>query len=135
LPGLKFKEGLHGISDLALARDGSVWVGTTWTGQGLGLEQLVNGTWHPLITATFDSTKLRANGLRLDRDNALWIATDNAGLYRLYDGHVDRFGSADGLTSNSVENFFEDREGNLWLTYVRGRRLFPKHAGYHFLCA
>src|SRR5580700_8718818 len=45
VPGLKSKPGLAGISDLALAPDGSVWVGIFSPGHGLGLEQFVNRSW------------------------------------------------------------------------------------------
>jgi PAS domain S-box-containing protein len=120
LPGPKSEPGLAGISDLALAADGSVWVGVVRPGHGLGLQRWVNGAWKTLITPTFDSSTLRVYSLRLDRHNALWIATADAGIYRVHDGSVDRFASADGLSSSSVESFFEDREGNLWLTTAGG---------------
>lgn len=121
LPGLKSKRGLSGISDLALAPDGSVWVGIAWPGHGLGLQQWVNGTWKtPLIAPTFDSSTLRVNSLRLDRQRALWIGTVDAGIYRVHGGDVDHFVNSDGLTSNSVQTLFEDREGNLWVSTTEG---------------
>jgi PAS domain S-box-containing protein len=120
LPGLKSNPGLAGISDLALAPDGSVWAGLWHPGHGLGLEQLVNGTWKTFIRPTLDGSSLRVSSLRLDRHNALWIATYGTGIYRVHDGNVDHFASADGLSSDTVESFFEDREGNLWLTTAGG---------------
>jgi PAS domain S-box-containing protein len=120
LPGLKSRPGLAGITGLALAPDGSVWVGIWNPGRGLGLEQLVNGSWKTFITPTLDGSRLRISSLRLDRHNALWIATDGNGIYRVHDGNVDRFAAADGLSSDSVEYAFEDREGNLWLTTAEG---------------
>jgi ligand-binding sensor domain-containing protein len=120
LPGLKSKPGLAGISGLALAPDGSVWVGTSWPGHGLGLERWVNSSWQPLVTRRLDSSTLRVNSLWLDRNNALWIATYETGIYRFHDGNVDHFASADGLSSDTVESFFEDREGNLWLATAGG---------------
>jgi len=44
----------------------------------------------------------------LDRENAFWVGTTDQGIYRVYDGGVDRFRSADGLSSNSVNSFYED---------------------------
>jgi signal transduction histidine kinase/ligand-binding sensor domain-containing protein len=120
LPGLKSNRGLAGISDLALAPDGSVWVGLWHPGHGLGLEQLVNDSWKTFITPTLDGSRLRVSSLRLDRHNALWIATYETGIYRVHDGNVDHFASADGLSSDTVESLFEDREGNLWLTTTGG---------------
>jgi len=120
LPRLKSKPGLSGISDLALAPDGSVWVGVFHAGHGLGLEQWVNSSWKALITPTLDTSRLRVNKVLLDPHNTLWIATDGTGIYRVHDGNVDHFAAADGLSSDSVEYAFEDREGNLWLTTAEG---------------
>lgn len=120
LPGLKSKAGLSGVSDLALAPDGSVWVSISHSGHGLGLEHWINGSWKALITPTFDGSRLRVNGLRLDQHNALWIATVATGIYRVHDGNVDHLTAADGLSSDSVEYAFEDKEGNLWLTTTEG---------------
>jgi PAS domain S-box-containing protein len=120
LPGLKSNRGLAGISDLALASDGSVWAGLWNPGHGLGLEQLVNNSWKTFVAPTLDSRRWGVNSLRVDRHNALWIATDRKGIYRIHDGDVDRFSAADGLSSDSAGNFLEDKEGNLWLTTAGG---------------
>ena len=57
LPGLKSNPGLAGISDLALAPDGSVWAGLWHPGHGLGLEQLVSGSWKTFIMPRLDGSK------------------------------------------------------------------------------
>ncbi len=120
LASLKSNRGLAGISDLAVAPDGLVWAGLWNPGQGLGLKQLVNGSWKTFITPAIDTGRWGVNNLRLDRHSALWIATDGNGIYRVHDGNVDHFASAQGLSSDSVEYAFEDREGNLWLATARG---------------
>jgi len=120
LPGLKSNAALGGITALATAPDGSVWAGIMNSGHGLGLQQWVDGTWRTLITTTLDSSTLNVYALWLDRHNALWIGTEGNGIYRVHDGKVDRFASADGLSSDTIENFFEDREGNLWVTTAEG---------------
>ena len=121
LPGLKSNVALAGITALAAAPDGSVWTGISKSGPGLGLEQWVSGTWKTLVTATLDSSTLNFYGaLWLDRHSALWVGTEGDGIYRIHDGKVDRFRSADGLTSDTTESFFEDREGNLWVTTSEG---------------
>jgi PAS domain S-box-containing protein len=124
LPGLMSAQGLNGISDLALASDGSVWVGTAGTGRGLGLKQWINGSWKAFTVPALDTSELLVNGLHLDRHNALWIATDGTGIYRVHDGNLDHFASADGLSSDSVDYTFEDREGNLWVTTTAGLDYF-----------
>jgi PAS domain S-box-containing protein len=120
LPGLKSNVALGGITALAAAPDGSVWAGIMNSGRGLGLQQWVNGAWRTLITPTLDSSTLRVYSLWLDRHNALWIGTEGNGIYRVHDGKVDRFRSADGLSNDSPDRFFEDREGNLWLITAEG---------------
>jgi ligand-binding sensor domain-containing protein len=119
LPGLKSNAGLTGIN-VAAAPDGSVWAGIANSGHELGLQRWVNGTWRTLITTTLDSSTLNVYALWLDRHNALWIGTEGNGIYRVHDGKVDRFRSADGLSSDTIEGFFEDREGNLWVTTAEG---------------
>ncbi len=120
LPGLNSNASLGGITALAAAPDGSVWAGIMNSGHGLGLQQWVNGTWRTLITTALDSSTLSVYSLWLDRHNALWIGTEGNGIYRVHDGKVDRFRGADGLSSDSPDRFFEDREGNLWLTTAEG---------------
>jgi ligand-binding sensor domain-containing protein len=48
------------------------------------------------------------------------VGTDGRGIYRIYGGHVEHFGSANGLSGDYVTNFFEDREGNLWVATSSG---------------
>jgi PAS domain S-box-containing protein len=120
LPGLKSNAALAGITALAAASDGSVWAGISNSGRGLGLQHWVNGTWRTLITTTLDSSTLNVYALWLDRHDALWIGTEGNGIYRVHDGKIDHFRSSDGLSSDTAESFFEDREGNLWLTTAEG---------------
>ena len=46
---------------------------------------------------------------------SLWVATPRDGLCHIHAGRVDRFGQADGLSSDSVHGFYEDREGSFEL--------------------
>jgi signal transduction histidine kinase len=114
-PALKSTQGLAGVQALASAPDGSLLVGIISRGPGLGLQQLVNGTWKPFRTLTFDGSTLEVNALFLDREKSLWIGTTNQGVFRFRDGKFDHFFSANGLSGDTVNGFYEDREGDLWV--------------------
>jgi hypothetical protein len=117
---LKSAQGLSGVGALAATPEGSLWIGIGRRGAGLGLQQLVQGVWKPFLTPKLNGSTLEVTALFLDRENSLWIGTADQGVYRLYDGKVDRFFSADGLSSDSVSGFYEDREGNLWVATSEG---------------
>ena len=50
-----------------------------------------------------------------DRDGGLWIGAVGGGLTHLHQGQIDQFSQSDGLSSNSIEGLFQDREGNIWV--------------------
>ena len=50
-----------------------------------------------------------------DRRGALWVGTQESGLFRLQaDGKIERFTTANGLPNNSVISLLEDRDGRIW---------------------
>jgi ligand-binding sensor domain-containing protein/signal transduction histidine kinase len=55
-----------------------------------------------------------------DRQNNLWIGSIDAGLFRLHDGIVKRFSSAEGLPSESVHCLVPARNGDLWVCTSQG---------------
>ncbi len=109
-----------GIQDLAPVREEDLWVGVAHTGPGFGLQRLTNGVMKPFISQGFDSSRLDVVALKLTRANSLMIGTVGHGLYAIHDGNVDRFQSSDGLTSDSITDIFEDREGDLWVSSSEG---------------
>ena len=50
-----------------------------------------------------------------DRDGGVWIGALGGGLAHLHDGKIDLFSESDGLSSDSVSELFQDREGNIWV--------------------
>jgi ligand-binding sensor domain-containing protein len=50
----------------------------------------------------------------------LWVGTAKRGVYRIYNGRTDHYGSADGLSSDAIAGFFQDREGTLWVASSKG---------------
>jgi signal transduction histidine kinase/ligand-binding sensor domain-containing protein len=112
--------GLDGVDGVVADLDGTVWVGMYPSGRGLGLQQLVQGAWKPFVTPELDGSTLKVEKLFLDRENALWVGTLKQGVYRIHDRKVDHFQSVDGLSSDTVYEFYEDTEGNLWVATAKG---------------
>jgi len=59
---------------------------------------------------------LNVRTMMRDRDGGLWIGTFGQGIVHLHEGRIDHFTSLDGLSSDTVESIFQDREGNVWST-------------------
>jgi ligand-binding sensor domain-containing protein len=108
------------VTGIAAAPDRSVWLGFAIRGPGLGLQKAVNDVLTPFVTPELNSSSLIVNTLFLDRQNSLWIGTGSQGIYRIHGHTVDHFGATDGLSSNFVTAFYEDREGDLWIATSRG---------------
>jgi signal transduction histidine kinase/ligand-binding sensor domain-containing protein len=113
-------EGLAGVSAITLGDNGAVLVGMRQQGKGLGLQQLRDGVWRDYVLPGFDGPEMHVSTMLRDHEGDLWIGTANDGLYRVHAGQADHFGSAEGLSSDAVQGFYEDREGNLWVTTSRG---------------
>ena len=107
------------IMGLALATDGSLWMGIR-EGEGLGLAQLKDGAVKPFVTPTFDGSRLSVTSLMFDRDGNLWVGTDAKGLFRIYGNTVEHYGHTEGLSGDSVWALFEDREGIVWAGSTSG---------------
>ena len=109
-----------GVNALALDRDGTLWVGMLPSGPGKGLGQLENGVFKTFVTRGFDGSKLSVFALHFDRDGSLWVGTLGDGLFRIRGNVVEHYGRAEGLSGDFVNDFFEDREGILWVTTSNG---------------
>jgi signal transduction histidine kinase/ligand-binding sensor domain-containing protein len=117
---LEVADGLGGVMTVGAAPDGSVWVAMSRIGQGLGLQRVRQGAWSPVTAPGLDGSRLVVNAIFMDREKAMWIGTEGQGIYRLADGRIDRLLRADGLSSDSVTDFHEDREGNMWVATSEG---------------
>ena len=114
----------NGVIDVAAGPSESIWATVDGVGPDLGVRHYSNGKWAPYVVPGFDGRKVRSHALFVDRDNSLWIGTENDGLYRVHDGVADHFGSADGLSGNSVVLFYEDHEHDLWVVTEGGLDMF-----------
>jgi signal transduction histidine kinase/ligand-binding sensor domain-containing protein len=108
------------VRALASGRDGSLWAGTEQAIPSSGLQQLIQGVWKPYSLPGMGPATSDVSALFIDDENTLWVGTMSQGIYHIHDGKTDHFDTADGLSSDSVERFYQDREGNLWVTTSRG---------------
>ncbi len=53
--------------------------------------------------------------LQLDRDGALWAATQGGGLSRIKDGHIATLRTGNGLPCGTIHWSIEDNDDSLWL--------------------
>jgi len=119
----------RGVSAIADAGEGKLWIGSVRTGSGLGLFDRETGAvkrFEPDPMSPTSLTSGRVLSLLVDSDETLWVGTF-AGLER-YDGPgkgFTRFTESDGLSHNSVYAMMEDRTGTIWcgtdngLTWMR----------------
>ena len=123
-PGLSAAKGLAGVQAMAQNPNGDLWTGMALKGPGLGLQQLSNGIKKPFVTPELDGSTLDVNVLTQTRDDGLMVGTQGQGLYRIQRGKADHFSSAQGLSSDTINSIFEDREGNVWVATGKGLDCF-----------
>jgi len=120
IEGLKSNAGDIGINSLARGADGSLWVGITAAGPGLGLGRLTDGVFRPFVTPNFDGSKISVYDMIFDGDGSLWVASLGKGIFRIRGDVVEHYGRTEGLSSDSVPALFEDREGIVWAATTSG---------------
>ena len=62
----------------------------------------------------------RRLGMLRDRDGGLWVGPAGRGIVHIHGGRTDVFSQLDGLSGDDIYDFFEDREGNIWVATVNG---------------
>lgn len=102
------------VQAITQARDGYLWVGTReglarFDGVRFQAIALGSGLVQPSVTC-----------LAEDQHGSLWIGTQNAGLFRLQEGKVARFGTAEGLPSDNILGLQRTTDGALWIGSIRG---------------
>ncbi len=102
-----------GLRDLAVARDGTVWV----TGRS-GLGSIADDRFE--VFEGDDLPNLAGRALHIGRDGSLWIGRYLEGLLRYRDGEFREVRAADGLWDDVVTAILEDDFGNLWMAGNRG---------------
>jgi signal transduction histidine kinase/ligand-binding sensor domain-containing protein len=120
LKTLQRSEGFEGIKALAVDKNNSLWVGSRYSEGELGLKRFQDGVWKTYSSPGFDGAHTAVSKLFVDRDGALWVGTEDQGLYRIFDGKVDHFSGADGLSSDRIAALFQDHEGTIWVVTSKG---------------
>jgi len=104
-----------GHKDYASALAADPLQGGLWLGFRLGgVAYFTGGQMRASYSAADGLGDGRVNGLRLDKDGALWAATDG-GLSRLKDGRVATLNSKNGLPCDTVHWLMEDDPDSFWL--------------------
>ena len=118
------------VHKMVQAADGTIWIADE--GQ-THLHRYDPHTYAatPVPDAAIDGTRI--NDFIFDRDGSLWTTLFRNGIRRIrhpeqLDGsdrvEVDSYTQADGLTSDAVGLLLEDREGNIWVSTLRGLNRF-----------
>ncbi len=84
------------------------------------MQRFRNGQFSTVTAPGFDGSRHRVISLFVDQHHALWISTEDEGIYRLYRGSVDHFSRLDGLSADFTRAIFEDREGSIWISTSEG---------------
>ncbi|HVV71722.1 MAG TPA: two-component regulator propeller domain-containing protein, partial [Verrucomicrobiae bacterium] len=107
-----------GGSVTALLEDsqGTLWIGQQTMG---GLACWRNGRPSAVrIPGTAANRDVRA--LAEDSEGALWIGTNGDGLYRFKAGHFTRFGTEQGLGSETIWSLLAEADGTVWIGTAHG---------------
>lgn len=102
---------LRNVTDMS---DGGIAIGLR--GQ---IARISNGKLETLPLPSW-TQELAFDKALLDRHGSLWLGTADSGLLRLDGEQISPFATQDGLSSDTVLDLFEDREGNVWVSTSRG---------------
>ena len=97
---------------VVLSDQGGVWLGFWVDG---GVSYFKDGQLRASYTAAHGLGEGHVPSLQLDRDGALWAATQDGGLSRIKDGRIATLTSGNGLPCNTIHWSIEDDERSLWM--------------------
>lgn len=99
---------------------GTVWAGTTDGLYKLNAQDELEAV--NLGKPVTGVDEIYINTIIQDRRGAMWIGTENHGLFRLLpDGEVEQFTQEDGLPDINISILLEDKNGRIWVG-LRPRR-------------
>jgi ligand-binding sensor domain-containing protein len=116
----KFTGSPDGIQSILPQAGGTVLVGFSPSGVGMGLQELTGSSWvDPKLGNRYGHT-ISVTTLFRDRNSVLWIGTADEGILRYANGTLEKFSESQGLSGNTVNTVFEDDEGNIWIGTSKG---------------
>jgi len=97
--------------------------------EGMGIWRLVDGAIeeHP-YTLPNSAPGLTVYRLLKDQDGALWIGIYGGGLVHVHQPRTDVLTQSEGLSGNSINAVFQDREGSIWVATTDGLDRFRNFA-------
>ncbi len=95
-----------------VADQGGVWM-SFW--QDGGVLYFKDGKVRATFTSAEGLGEGHVTGLRLDRDGAVWAATEQGGVSRIKEGRVRTLTTANGLPCNTIHWSIEDDHRSLWM--------------------
>lgn len=90
---------------------GGLWL-AFWTDGGV--EYFKDGQVRASYSAANGLGKGPVASLRIDRDGAVWAATQESGLSRIKDGRITTMTTGNGLPCDKIHWTADDKEGSLW---------------------
>lgn len=114
------QEGIPLFNAIAAAPDSSAWIAMNEPEPMPSLQRYSDRRWTRQQVPRIGVKGSLITSLFVDRDNELWIGTRFNGVFRVRDGNVEHYDRTDGLSSNSVLGFYQDREGSVWLVTSAG---------------
>lgn len=108
------------VTDVVFDARHSLWAGVAAGSAFAGLWNFRDDCWHRVKRRYFDSSHLDIWTTFGDRRGSIWFGAAGKGLYRLIDDRIDHFDHTDGLSADTVNWVFEDREGSIWIATTQG---------------
>ncbi|HEY0785324.1 MAG TPA: two-component regulator propeller domain-containing protein [Acidobacteriaceae bacterium] len=113
-------EGYALFKALTTGPDGSSWAAMDKPLPPLRLEHYQQGAWRSETVPGIPAANADLRALFVDSTLALWVGTARHGVYRVRGRRVDHFDSTDGLSSDAIMRFYQDREGTVWVITAGG---------------
>ena len=119
------------IIQFAESPDGSLWIAGAEEDSSTGWVRQLNVEGHPVANPA--KISVQPDDILFDRQGVLWVASENGALRIPPDVQrsqqpdaIERFGRADGLSSDSATRLTQDASGDVWVGTMRGLDRFKQ---------